>query len=446
MARQPRASERAWAGADGVRSLLGPRERRGTPPSTVDARLILNIRWLALTGQLLALLFTFLVLELNIPIAQSLFVIGLSVAMNVWQTRRTMIIQHERDQNFVALIFDVGQLTALLYFTGGLLNPFSVLLLSPVVVSATILRRRETLMLIGLVGGCVTFLSLFNHPLPLGDLIGSEADLYLVGLWMAMVLSASFIGSYAWWVASRARRLDEALSEARLVLAKEQQAVALGTLATAAAHRLGSPLNTITVIGHELSREVSPDDPIYEDVMLLRAEIERCRVILGELDDYHSAEDLDLETPIPLSGVIEEILAVRVGVTETQFLIEFDERSAMPMPLVRRGPEMMHALEDLLRNANDFASEVVTVLIRCSVEDVIVTIRDDGPGFPAGVLARVGAPWNSSRGTEGGHRGLGIFIASTLIESLGGSILYGNRKAGGGEVTVNIPRQTLVNM
>ncbi|MGC6452325.1 MAG: ActS/PrrB/RegB family redox-sensitive histidine kinase [Candidatus Puniceispirillaceae bacterium] len=446
MAGPSRASDRAWAGAAGVRSLLQPRERRGTPPSTIDARLILNIRWLALGGQLLALLFTFLVLEMDIPIGQALFVIGLSVAMNVWQTRRTMIIQHERDQNFIALIFDVGQLTALLYFTGGLLNPFSVLLLSPVVVSATILRRRETLMLIGLVAGCVTFLSLFNHPLPLADLGGIEANLYLLGLWMAMVLSATFIGVYAWWVASRARRLDEALSEARIVLAKEQQAVALGTLATAAAHRLGSPLNTITVIGHELSRELPKDDPIYEDIMLLRAEIERCRVILGELDDYQSAESLDLETPIPLSGLIEEILTVRLGATEKRFSIEFDERSAMPMPLVRRGPELMHALEDLLRNANDFASDRVIILVRCTMDNVVVAIRDDGPGFPAGVLARVGAPWNSSRGTEGGHRGLGIFIASTLIESLGGSILYGNRKAGGGEVTINLPRQTLVNM
>jgi len=445
MALLPRASQRAWEGAIGARSLLGPRERRGTPPSSIDARLILNIRWFALTGQVLALLFTFLVLEMDIPIGQALFVIGLSVAMNVWQTRRTMIIRHERDQNFMALIFDVAQLTALLYLTGGLLNPFSILLLSPVVVSATILRRRETLMLIALVAGCVTFLSLFNHPLPLGDLVVSEASLYLLGLWMAMVLSVIFIGIYAWWIASRARRLDEALSEARLVLAKEQQAVALGTLATAAAHRLGSPLNTITVIGHELAREIEKDDPIYEDVMLLRAEIERCRVILGELDDYQSAENLDLETPIPLSGLIEEILSVRLGAIDSRFGIEFDERSATPMPLVRRGPELMHALEDLLKNADDFASERVAVLIRSTLDDVIITIRDDGPGFASGVLARVGAPWNSSRSAEGGHRGLGIFIASTLIESLGGSILYGNRKGGGGEVTINLPRQTLVN-
>ena len=433
------------AGAAGVRSMLQPRERRGSPPSAIDARLILNIRWLALTGQLLALLFTFIVLEIPIPIGPALFVIGLSVAMNVWQTRRTFIMRQERDQSFIALIFDVCQLSALLFFTGGLLNPFSVLLLSPVVVSATILRRRETIGLILLVAGCVTFLSLFHYPLPLEDIDGTEANLYLLGLWMAMVLSSGFIGIYAWWVASRARRLDEALSEARLVLAKEQQAVALGALATAAAHRLGSPLNTITVIAHEMSGAIHKDDPIYDDVSLLRAETERCRVILGELDDYQSTETVDLQTPVPLSTVIDEIVANRIGDLDKEVVVTLDERSAMPMPLVRPGPELLHALEDLLRNAGDFAKTRVTVKIRCSLEEVLISIHDDGSGFSPGVLARIGAPWNSSRTNKGSHRGLGIFIASTLIEALGGSILYGNSKAGGGEVTIQLSRNALEN-
>ena len=443
MAMKPHLSHRLGTMLPGMRWLLQPRERRGSPPNTTDARVILNIRWLALAGQLFALLFTFLVLEIEILIGPALFVIGLSVAMNVWQTRRTMIIRTARDQSLLALIFDVVQLAALLYFTGGLLNPFAVLLLSPVVVSATMLRRRETLMLISLVACCVSFLAVFNYPLPLDALRSEQPNLYLMGLWMALVLSAVFIGIYTWWVASRARSLDEALSEARLVLAKEQQAVALGTLATAAAHRLGSPLNTITVIGHELSNDLPKDDPLYEDVMLLRAEIERCRVILSELDDYQSAESLDLQTPVPLSNVIEEILEQRLELGTKTFSITFDERSAYPMPLVRRGPELMHALEDLLRNAGDFAQAAVSVQIRCTVEDVIVTISDDGPGFAASVLSRVGAPWNTSRRGKGSNRGLGIFIASTLIESLGGSILYGNAQQGGGEVKIQLPHSSL---
>jgi len=445
MATEPKSAERRWADTSAMRTFLQPRERRGSPPAPNDARLILNIRWLALTGQLFALLFTFLVLEIEIPIGPALFVIGLSVAMNVWQTRLTMILKKTRNQSFPALIFDVTQLSALLYFTGGLLNPFAVLLLSPVVVSATLLRRRETLKLIALVASCVTFLMFFNHPLPVDDLRDANPDLYLIGLWMALILSATFIGVYTWWIASRARRLDEALSEARLALAAEQQAAALGALATAAAHRLGSPLNTITVIAHELAQDVTTDDPLYDDVMLLRAETERCRVILGELDDYQSAESLDLETPLPLSSLIEEILDNRLeDDASSAFKIVFDERSAVPMPLVRRGPELMHALEDLLSNARDFAKTQVTVMIRCTVDEVTVTISDDGPGFPAGVLARVGAPWNTSRHGEGAHRGLGIFIASTLIETLGGSILYGNAKSGGGEVKVYLPLGSVV--
>ena len=429
------------AGAAGVRSMLQPRERRGSPPSAIDARLILNIRWLALTGQLLALVFTFIVLEIPIPIGPALFVIGLSVAMNVWQTRRTFIMRQERDQSFIALIFDVCQLSALLFFTGGLLNPFSVLLLSPVVVSATILRRRETIGLILLVAGCVTFLSLFHYPLPLEDIDGTEANLYLLGLWMAMVLSSGFIGIYAWWVASRARRLDEALSEARLVLAKEQQAVALGALATAAAHRLGSPLNTITVIVHEMMRDIDKQNPLHEDVMLLRSEAERCRLILAELDDYGQAENMDAENTVPLSVLIDEIAKTRMDIGALIIDISLDSRSAMPMPAARRRPEIIHALEDLLKNAVEFAKTRVDVTIRCTISDVTITISDDGPGFAGSVLSRVGAPWNTSRQGEHAHRGLGIFIASTLIETLGGSILYNNGDQGGGEVVVLLPME-----
>ena len=328
-------------GWDGIRRkapFLRPRGRYGRTPRPIDARLILNIRWLALIGQLAALLFTFFILEFDIPIAGALFVIGLAAAMNVWQSRRTIITPDQPDQSFLALNFDVLQLTALLFFTGGLLNPFVVLLLAPVVVSAAILRRRETLILIGVVAVCVTFVALFNYPLPWDASNIRQSGLYLVGLWLSMVLSVSFIGIYAWWLSSRARSLDEALGEAQLVLAKEQQAVALGTLATAAAHRLGSPLNTITVVVHEMMREIDEDNPHYEDVLLLRAEVERCRLILAELDDYGEAGSIDVENMMPLSVLIDEICTTRLDSENLDIEITFDPRSAVPMPVARRRP------------------------------------------------------------------------------------------------------------
>lgn len=439
--RLAKLTEQGWDGLRKRAPFFRPRGRYGRIPQPIDARLILNIRWLALAGQLVALLLTYFVLEFDIPIGGALFVLGLGVAMNVWQSRRTIIIGDQPDQSFLALIFDVLQLTALLFFTGGLLNPFVVLLLAPVVVSAAILRRRETLVLIALVACCVSFVALFNYPLPWDASNIRQSGLYLVGLWLSMVLSVTFIGIYAWWLSSRARRLDEALGESRLVLAKEQQAVALGTLATAAAHRLGSPLNTITVIVHEMMRDFDKEDSHYEDVMLLRSEAERCRLILAELDDYGQAESMDVENTVPLSVLIDEITATRMDIGALSVEIGLDPRSAVPMPAVRRRPEIIHALEDLLKNAVEFAHTHVDVTIRCSISEVTITISDDGPGFAGSVLLRVGAPWNTSRQGKSAHRGLGIFIASTLIESLGGSILYNNGAGGGGEVTVLLPME-----
>ena len=376
------------------RQIFDQRHRRVRSP--IDARLILNIRWLAIFGQLSALLYTYFVLEFAIAIGPALFVVGLSALMNIWQTRRNARAQRKDDQNFPALVFDILQLSALLFFTGGLLNPFSSLILASVVVAAAILRRRETLALIVLVALCVTFLTVYHYPLPWGDQNLVLPDLYITGLWMAMVLSAFFIGGYAWRVASGARRIAEALSEAQMIVAKKQQTTALGTLATAAAHELGSPLNTITVISHELAKEITEDDPIYDDVQLLRAEVERCRIILAGLDDLQAVGQLALETPVPLHELINGILNNRFNSGMVDYIITLVPESVSP-PLAKHRPELVQALQDILGNADTFAVSTVNIRIT-SLEDMItISIIDDGPGFPSNILARMGQPWNSSR-------------------------------------------------
>lgn len=421
--------------------------------SPINARVILNIRWLAIFGQLAALLYTYFVLKFNIPIGPALFVISLSVAMNVWQTRRINITSDRGDQTFLALAFDVLQLAMLLYFTGGLLNPFSILFLAPVFVSAAILRRPQASALVALVVICVSSLAVYNVPLPWDDVGGAisagkpihEQQLYLAGLWLALLLSAVFIGVYAWWVASGARKMSEELSNAKLAFASEQQIVALGALATAAAHKLGSPLNTITVITHELEREIHKIDPIYEDIQLLRSEAERCRIILRELDEYKLVGDADSSTEIPLRDLLQEILDERIGRNGIFFSIKMSAEDAQKIPLVRRRPEIVQALDDVFRNAETFARKKVAVTVTCSEQNLKITVVDDGAGFSDEVLQKAGQPWNSTRyGTEG-HRGLGIFISQTLIELVGGSILFRNKDTGGGEVQIFLPMATITS-
>jgi two-component system sensor histidine kinase RegB len=410
----------------------------------IDPSVVLTIRWLAICGQLMALMFTYFILGFDLPLIPALVIVALSVLMNLWQNRQAKDDSGLVEQNLLALIFDILQLTALLFLTGGLLNPFSVLLLAPVVVSATMLRWRATLVLILTVAASVSGLALYNYPLPWDQDMVKLPSLYVAGLWMSLVLSTIFIGGYVWWVASAARNLSEALSEAQLAVAEEQQAVALGSLATAAAHKLGSPLNTITVISHELSREITEDDPIYEDVQLLRAEAERCRVILGSLEDYKSQSKPDFETELPINVLIEDLLHERFDADLVEVNVTHDAVSMDEVPIATRRAEFIQAIEDILQNAHQFARSKIIVHIEWSLEDIHISINDDGDGFKPSILSRAGQPWNSSRVGQSGHRGLGIFIAHTLIQSIGGSVVFANGKNGGGEVRVSLPRSSFV--
>jgi two-component system sensor histidine kinase RegB len=406
----------------------------------IDPHAIFVIRWVAVAGQLAALLFTHSILKFELPLLPAIAVIGSSAIVNVYHIHAAQRRRLYQQANFLELGFDVIQIAALLYLTGGLLNPFSILILAPVVVSAAVLRQKSTLLLVGLVAVSVSFLAVSYHPLDWDQPVDFPT-LYLAGLWLALIISSCFIGGYTWWVASSARRISSALADAKLALVEEQQSRAIGALATSAAHKLGSPLNTITVIAHELSHDITPDHPIYEDITLLSAEIERCRVILSEIDSHTSLKSLEAESPESIITLIEEIIYSRLSPTQTNFKLVYNRGKSIPV--VRRRPELVHALENLLQNADEFSAHDVMVNIEWSAVDLHISITDDGPGYTRATLARAGQPWNSTRAGQEEHRGLGLFIARSLLESIGGSITFANDHLGGGKVGIILPRESI---
>lgn len=410
--------------------------------SAIEARVILNIRWVAIFGQGTALFCAALFLQLELPLWPALVVISLSVFVNLWQNHNVKISRPQHNHNSMALGFDVIQLAGLLYLTGGLLNPFSIMILAPVVVSAAVLRRKSTLILISMVAASVSFLAFFHHPINWQKSV-QLPPYHLAGIWTALILSTCFLGGYVWWVASSARRISATLVDAKLAVLEEQQVRALGSLATAAAHKLGSPLNTITVIGHELERDISPDDPIYEDIQLLRAETERCRVILSELDIVQGRRAIADEPPVTITLIIDEVIYQRVNSGDIDFRITHDAKNDQDIPKVKRRPEWLHALENLLQNAKQFALKEVNIHITWEADSISVVICDDGAGFLPLILAEAGQPWNSSRIGQEGHRGLGLFIARTLLESIGGSVYFGNSCDGGAKVELKVPQIAL---
>jgi two-component system sensor histidine kinase RegB len=270
---------------------------------------LVRLRWLAVIGQTTAVLVVYLGLDFELPIWACLAVIALTAWLNVALRLRFRMTQRvEPDRAAWLLAFDIAELAILLFLTGGLENPFTFLFLGPVLLSATALPPRLTLMLGGFAVACATVLIFVHYPLPWdADQPLELPPIYTMGVWLSLLLATGFIGAYAWQLTEEARQLADALAATELVLAREQHLSQLDGLAAAAAHELGTPLSTITVIATEIEREMAPGSPHAEDVKLLREQAQRCRGILGKLTQLSASDEPFGRTP--LSALIEEIVA-----------------------------------------------------------------------------------------------------------------------------------------
>lgn len=396
-----------------------------TATSRVRLRTLVLLRWLAVFGQTVAVLFVRFVLDVEFPFIPALAAIGVSVGLNLLllATRPIQGLAREGEAA-LQLAYDVAQLAVLLALTGGLQNPFVFLFIAPVAVSATILRPVVTAMLAALTFVCVGAISVWRFPLPWPD--GSAfaiPPLYEMGIAAAVLIGLGFTSVYAWRVAAEEERLNIALNAVQAVLSREQTLSALGGLAAAAAHELGTPLATIHLVAKEMVRGMPANDPRAEDLNLLVTQSERCRAILGQLSARREEVDL-MASRAPLAALLQEIAAPHEGLG-TEIIIN----AAGDGPFeVRRMPEIIHALGAIVENAVGFARTRVDIESQWSADQVEIAISDDGPGFAPGVLNRLGEPYLTERdaGSAGGL-GLGFFIAKTLLERTGAKIEVKNR-------------------
>jgi len=393
---------------------------------------LVQLRWLAVLGQLAAVLVVHFGLEFDVAIVPCFVVIGLAallnIALRVFFTNTQWL---EPDRAAYILGFDIAQLAALLYLTGGLENPFSFLLLGPVLISATALPPHVTLLIGVFAVLCATVLIFVHYELPWDSaepLVLPET--YVVGVWLSILLAIGYIGVYTWQVAEEARQLSNALAATELVLAREQHLYQLDGLAAAAAHELGTPLATITVVVREIERALENNSPYADDVKLLREQAHRCREILSKITELPTSEPFDR---VPLSALIEEAVA-----PHRNFGVSIDVNFTSDRadePFGARNPAIRYGLGNLIENAVDFANKRVEIVGAWSPHEVSITINDDGPGFAPEVLDRIGAPYVTQRapglrepGTEEEDPvfglGLGLFIAKTLLERSGAKLSF----------------------
>jgi two-component system sensor histidine kinase RegB len=406
---------------------------------------LVGLRWLAIIGQCVGVLFVDWVLGYPLPLIECLSLIAISVVVNL-----VLILRYganERPSATVATIqlaYDILQLGGLLSLTGGLENPFSLLLLAPVSVSATTLPQRSTLLLAGLAILVASLISVIHMALPWDPERRIAFDrVYVVGIWVSLVCGVVFIAAYTNRVAHEARQIADALAATELALSRREQLSALDGLAAAAAHELSTPLSTIALAAKEMKADIPPG-PLAEDVDLIIAQSDRCRAILAKLRSLRSGEVGDPFAALPVGELIEEVVRPLEGGGKSIF-IEVPETDGEPV--FKRTAGLLYGLGNLIENATQFARTRVNIDASWNEGQIVVSIADDGPGFAEDLIARLGEPYLTTRarnvapgGDAPGGLGLGIFIAKTLLERTGATLAFENARQGGARVTVKWPR------
>ena len=402
------------------------------------------LRWAAVVGQAVTLLIVSQLLGYDVPIVGSLLIVGVAVLVNIAVSVSLPLDRRVSDFEAIAQLgFDILQLGVLLYINGGIENPFAILFLAPVVTSATTLSKR-VLATVATMALIAALALLFWHQ-PLPWIPGVDFKLprvFEVGMMSGILVGTAFTSLYAWRATTESRTMSAALSMTEQRLAQEQKLSALGSLAAAAAHELGTPLATISVTAKEMSREL-PDGPLAEDARLVLEQAQRCRSILEQLAYRGDTPDLIHET-LSLEDLLEEAAEGFIHRHKDLIVESPQDKGAQPFTIQRR-PELLYALKNFTENAVDFAESRVELRADVSRDTVTVSIDDDGPGFDPLVRTRLGQPYVSSRskGRSAGGLGLGIFIAKTLVERTGGTVRFEVSSLGGARVRCQWPVSTL---
>lgn len=401
----------------------------------IRLRTIIVVRWVAIGGQIIALMVAQLLFRLELEyglcyLAVGFSVIGNLIAMFVYPDNKLL----SESENLLMILFDLLQLCFLLALTGGLHNPFSILVVGPVTISASVLSVRSTTLLAAIAIALVTLLLEFHLPLRMEQrFILRMPDVFLYGSWVAIIIAILFSSVYSRRVVSEMSSMSEALAATQMALSREQKLTDLGGVVAAAAHELGTPLATIKLASAELMDELSEHADLYEDAALIRSQADRCREILRSMGRA-GKDDLQLKQT-PLTVLVEEAAEPhRDRGKEVVIEIAATQTEGDPPPMVMRRPEVVHGLRNLIQNAVDFSRSRVWVESAWSDERIALRVMDDGQGYPTHLFGRIGDPFMRRRRSERDRKqrpgyegmGLGLFIAKTLLERTGAELSFAN--------------------
>ena len=409
----------------------------------------ITLRWIGIIGQLIAVNFVHLFLNSNFDFITSNTVILLGVLSNLYLIFIYKKTQLSDRSAFVFLIIDILQLGILLYLSGGITNPFIIFLLIPSVFSSSNLGFKTNTLLVILTIILILFLTFHYENLPINlnsDFHNNHYFYYSIPT--SLIIALVFLNYFAMTFGSQSRLRKEALGKMEEVMAKEHELLSLGGQAAAAAHSLGTPLSTITIIAHDLMKQFKGHKDIEKDIELLNSQVDRCNKILKRLTLNAVEEDEFIDKDSSIRDYLHEIILSFKEISKKDFIFNFDQDSNPK--IISKSIEIVYGLRNFIGNANKFSKNTIFINLKSDSESTEVAIEDDGPGYPKDIISKIGEPYlksNYSKEKSKEGLGLGLFIGKTLLEKNFASVICRNSKTrSGAEVVILWKNKELFNI
>ena len=395
----------------------------------LDKKTLVNLRWIAIIGQLAAINFVYFFLKLDLPIIETHIVISIGFITNIvlqFKIRTNQLIDLNSS---LFLVYDLVQLSILLYLTGGIFNPFSLLIIIPTIISSTFLSMGTTIILGTLTVGLLFFLKEFHKTLPGLDFYSFNfPEYYLTGALVSIIIGLVFLSYFGIRFSGETKKRSEALDKLQQVMAKEYELDSLGGQAAAAAHSLGTPLATISVVAKELKKEIGDKSKHSKDLDLLISQAKRCSDILKQISKKEISDDQFINL-IKVESLLEEIIISFEETSDKKItLIESEDKNKIN---IKRSPEIVYGLRNFIGNAIKFADKEVKIKLISDDQTLSIIVNDDGPGFAEDIIKLIGEPYLKSKSKKINGKaglGLGIFLGKTLLERKKAQLTFLNIK------------------
>ena len=404
----------------------------------LDRKTLVTLRWIAIIGQFTAINLVYFYLKLDFPVIFAHLILFLGFLTNTYLNFGIRSIILKDFYASIFLVYDLIQLTALLYLTGGISNPFSILLIIPTIVSSTFLSMGTTIILGILTIIFLFLLTIFHYPLPgIHDHSITFPKLYLTGYFLAIIVGLVFLSYFGIRFSGASKRRSDAITKLQQVIAKEYELESLGGQAAAAAHSLGTPLATISVVASELKKELGENNQHAKDIELLISQTKRCGEILKKISKKQIKED-QFFSKTQIEDLINEIMeSFRESSSKKIVLNSKENKNKFDF---QRSPELIYGLRNFIGNAVKFSKSLVEINVKSNSQNLVVSIDDDGPGFPEDIKEILGEPYIKSKSLEVNSNtgtGLGTFLGKTLLERKSANVSFlKNDKLGGASVSI----------